>query len=75
MLLILSGTALVGALNYEFIGNAAHAGGALAGAAVALMTDADRSASGAPALDALGWGASVALAIAFVFTVSRLVGT
>jgi membrane associated rhomboid family serine protease len=73
MLLILSGTAFVGAVNYEFIGNAAHAGGALTGAAIALLTGSDRSRADEPLLDVLGWGAIATLAIAGVFTVSRLV--
>ena len=54
MLLILSGTAFVGAINYEFIGNAAHAGGALTGAAVALLTGSDRPPAEEPVLDVLG---------------------
>ena len=73
MLLILSGTAFVGAVNYEFIGNAAHAGGAVTGAAVALLTGSDRSPAKEPVLDVLGWGAIVTLAIAAVFTAGRLV--
>lgn len=69
---LVAGTAFIGVIGYQFIGNAAHAGGALAGASVAWMTRGSSPSDPDPVGDAVGWASVAALAIATLYTGVRL---
>jgi hypothetical protein len=70
---LLAGTAFIGAIGYHFVGNAAHAGGALAGAAVAQLTRDDDPGEPDPVGDGVGWMCTALVALASVYTFIRLV--
>src|SRR4029077_3256024 len=62
MLSILGMTVLIGTAAYSFIDNAAHAGGGLSGAALALALGPGRPSDPADAADTLGAAAALVLA-------------
>lgn len=71
---MIGATAVLGIVAFFFIDNAAHLGGALAGAAVGwLSASAAASKPLARALDAAGWLSAAILTAAAVFTATRLV--
>ena len=74
MLKILAMTALLGIVAYAFIDNAAHAGGALTGAAIGYFTISRDSDASRITLDSAGWAAAAILWAGAVFTVLRLTG-
>jgi hypothetical protein len=73
MLKILAMTALLGLVAFAFIDNAAHAGGALTGAAFGFFT-VSRHNEYHQADDGAGWAAAAILSAGAVFTVLRLTG-
>jgi membrane associated rhomboid family serine protease len=69
---MLVSTALMGLAAFYFIDNAAHLGGALAGAGVGFATRDSRDAA-TPSLDAAGAVAAAILILGALFTIVRLV--
>ena len=76
MLAILGGTAVYGIAGFFFIDNAAHLGGALAGAAIGLVATFRADTSSSPEWDrrieALGWLSAAVLLAGAVFTTLQL---
>jgi membrane associated rhomboid family serine protease len=70
---MLVSTALMGLAAFYFIDNAAHLGGALAGAGVGFATRESRQDAATPALDAAGAFAAAILILGALFTIVRLV--